>query len=630
MALQKNRNIILLTEEDARIRNKVKDRIQKCSELAGRSREPRDPKSAIGQAASASLMADMATSSDPNSIQAKRWRDNLLVIIVGQPYFPCIVPLLSLEPMNLYDLRMETHHRGRRLTVRGASPVVALTATSWTTIRDELGDGIERLEEPYFTLTEQGEATLRIDHPSDLILVKDPVITRDITSANNEGSGYLKDTEAAVKKVTEYKDKGNIALKHNELLLAHTKYMEGLVFMREVKVSEEFPRRSRFIADAIAALIAKEDKRSKELDGQALFRASCAAYNLGEYQESKAFAREQLKLTPLDKDARANLRRIENRLHEQGHGTYDINAIRPSSPQLYSRVDAATFVRNTNVGDGPGRGRGLFATCNIKPGQIVMCEKAFCVVWGQESEALTAITYDLRDDRIRLSPIGLTKSIDQMLLRNPPLIERVMNLYGDYQGNIESMLGTEHGPVVDVFRVHDIVSRDTFGLNNQHNEGSAANKEYVGDFMVVRATRPISAGEEIYISYDQSRDYNVRSMALMTTWGFDCHCPLCAAEKLDDVAMRKKRRDLASEADAFEEKKHWVNAKQLSVAKAQRLARAIDAMYDSQRYNGLPCTATEGIREWLAKARSRREHYSYATLFYQYATMLEIMLCVIK
>jgi hypothetical protein len=82
------------------------------------------------------------------------------------------------------------------------------------------------------------------------------------------------------------------------------------------------------------------------------------------------------------------------------------------------RADAASFISNTKVRDSPGRGRGLFATRDISAGEIVMYERTFYVVWGPDSEALTAMTYDARDDRIRVSPVGLTKSIVQKLLSN--------------------------------------------------------------------------------------------------------------------------------------------------------------------------------------------------------------------
>jgi tetratricopeptide (TPR) repeat protein len=603
-------------------------------------------------------MADMGGAPDPDTAQTKgRHGGTLPALAVGQPYPPCTVSLQDLQPMKLTDLRMDTHHRGRRLTVKRASPVVPLMARSWTMVQDEAGGEIERLEvclhtsrygedvlesaaafvikEPYFTLTDQGEATLRIDHPSDLIVCRKEI-----------GLLSAEDGTAAEKMARFCKDKGNAALAEQDLPLAYAHYTEGLKIAQQDVLFDTNPDLARDLsrnrahvnllldrldeakADATASLIGREDQQSKHLDSKAYFRAGSAAYNLGEYQEAKGFFEEQLKLSPGNKEASAFLRKIETRLREQETGSYDLQKIRARLSRVLPRVDAATFIRNTKVGESPGRARGLFATRDISTGEIVMGEKAFCVVWGHESAALTAMTYDMRDDRIRVSPVGLSKSVVQKLLSNPSQIERVMDLYGDYQGDGKTVSRTEDGPVVDIFQVHDIMSRNAFGPGSQYGEEGARNastglwiwaayinhscisnakKEYIGDLMLLRATQPIAAGEEIFHAYDESSDYEARQKALMTTWGFECNCALCAVEKVDDPAVRKKRLELVNEADAFVAREPWANAKRLAIAKAKRLARAIDDTYDGERYKGLPRgLATRRIREWLANATPRR------------------------
>jgi hypothetical protein len=131
-------------------------------------------------------------------------------------------------------------------------------------------------------------------------------------------------------------------------------------------------------------------------------------------------------------------------------------------------------------------------------------------------------------------------------------------------------------------------------------------KEIAGDLLIFRALRPITAGEELFASYDESGDYDTRQTALMHTWGFECRCTLCVAEKEDDPAVRKKRRELASDADGFVGSTGWMSVKRLTIAKAQRLAKAIDETYDAERYKGLPRRSTETIQQWLAMASPRR------------------------
>ncbi|KAL9619784.1 MAG: hypothetical protein Q9160_005620 [Pyrenula sp. 1 TL-2023] len=668
MTSKNKENTVFLTEQEAgRIQKTVKDRVEKCAELVGHARESRDSKAAISQATGASLMADMGGAPDADLTQTKGKGGTLPALAVGQPYPPCTVSLKDLRPMKIVDLGVDIHHRGCKLTVKRASPVVSLVARSWIMVQDEAGDDIERLEmclhktrhgedilesastfvikEPYFTITDQGEATLRVDHPSDLIVYRDEIDRSNVTPANGV-KGHDENASAAAEKVARTcKDKGNAALAQKDLSLAHAKYTEGLMVAKQDVVSNTNPDLARDISrnrahvdillkqfeeaktDASNSLIGREDERSKELDSKACSRAGLAAYNLGEYETAKHFFEERQKLSPGDKEAKAYLRNIEVRFREEKEGKHDLKKLKAGLSRARPRVDAANFTRNTEVRDSPGRGHGLFATCDISPGDMIMCEKAFCLVWGHEYEALTAMTFDIRDDKIRVSPVGLARSIVQKLLNNPSRIDKFMELYGDYQGDGKHVTRTEDGPVVDTFRVHDIMSRNAFSPGSQYGEESAshastglwiwaahinhscvanAEKEFIGDLIVVRATRPITAGEELFISYEESSDYDARQTALMTTWGFECDCALCAAEKADDSAVRKKRRELAGEADAFVGREHPVNAKRLAIAKAQRLARSINETYDEKRYKGLPRTAPREIQHWLDQASPRR------------------------
>ncbi|KAK2049104.1 tetratricopeptide [Colletotrichum somersetense] len=652
MTHQTSGHTVLLTEQEAqRIRTTVQETRKQCLERKGSAREFRDAHATVSQATGTSLMMDMG------SMTGQGQRDTLPALGVGQTYPPSTASLKALEPMNFSELQMDTHHRGRSLIVKRANrcPVVTLAARSWTVVQDDEEKETERLEiclhkttdgqdalesarryiikEPYFTLTEDGEATLRIDHPSDLVVCQEEIV--------KGSSAQVEDAAKAEELAKKCKDKGNAALQKKDLPLTRESYTQGLRLARQEAVQTTNPdlardiarnrahvhllmdRQDEAIADAKASLIGADDQRSKELDSKAYFRAGSGAYNLGQYQQAQAYFEKAKALAPEEKGAAMYLRKIEMRLREQVKGDHDLRKLRTNLSRASPRADAASFTGKTEVKSSTGRGRGLFATCDIAAGEIVMIEKAFCVVWGHERDVLTAMTYDVRDDKIRVAPVGLTKAITQKLLRNPSQIDRVMDLYGDYQGEGKAPAKTEEGPVVDVFRVHDIVSRNAFGPGGQYGEEGASNastglwvwaayinhscvanakKEYAGDLMVLRALRPIKKGEEIFHSYDESADYEARQMALMTTWGFECSCALCTAEKNDDEKLRQKRRSLANDADDFVNTTHWTNAKRILISKAQRLAREIDDTYDDKKYQNLPRLASERIREWLAKA----------------------------
>ncbi|MBE3047145.1 SET domain-containing protein-lysine N-methyltransferase, partial [Candidatus Bathyarchaeota archaeon] len=467
-----------------------------------------------------------------------------------------------------------------------------------------------------------------VDHPSDLVVT-------------DETQYHGQDAAAAEKLAKKCKAEGNTALKKQDLAQAYRSYTEGLKIAKLPIVTESAPGLARDIcrnralvnillnqldeakADAQASLIGGEDQADKELDAKAYSRAGTAAYNLGNYEEARAFFEEQLKLTPGDKVATANLKRIDLRLGEQETGEYNMKKIRAALSTQRPGADAATFTGSTEVKDSPGRGRGLFASRDIPPGALIMAEKAFCVTWAHDDLALTAMTYDVRDDRIRVSPAGLTRAVVQRLLMNPSQMDRVFALHGDYQGDGKDVRSTEDGPVVDVFRVHDTVSRNGFGLASPYGNGvstgiwtrtafinhscvSNSEKEFVGDLIVIRASKPIAKGEEILHNYIEAVDHDERQSVLMSTWGFNCECELCKAEQADSADVWRRRRELAGEADEFVVKESCVGATKATVARARKLERAIGETYDEKRFKGLPRVGTNRIREWLAQATPRR------------------------
>ncbi|USW58215.1 Putative SET domain, tetratricopeptide-like helical domain superfamily [Septoria linicola] len=650
MASAKHGHTIHMTQEESdRMRQTVQTRLKKCKELHGQPRSPREPKGALSEAKQAGLMADMSGEIQPG-MSVYSGRENIVALAVGSPYPPCTTPLSELKPISLAELQLDTHHEGRVLSVKRTGPEVPLVAYSWTVVEDEAGH-VERLEvylhkakrgenmlestrnlkikEPYFTINEQGEATIRVQHPSDIVRISS--------------------TELA-KTAEKCKIRGNAALKRQEFVEAAEHYAEGARLCEGNAAAEEafnydlhrnrahvniiLNRWDEAKADGLAAITGRTDDKSKSLDSKANFRAGSAAYALGQFEEAQKLFEAALKLAPEDKEAKIYLRNIETRLSEQSTGQYDLAKIRSRISPAKSRVDAATFTANTVFRDSPIGGRGLFTTRDIKAGEIVLCEKAFCVVWSHEAEAWSAMTYDARDDKIRVFPAGMTKVLVQKLLNNPSQISKVMDLFGDHKSIGSQVIETEDGPVVDTFQIHDIVCRNAFGpgaISNGGNYGeedvrtastglwitaayvnhsclSNAHKEYVGDLMILRATKDIKEGEEITHTYSEVADYDARAAALMTTWGFECQCKLCEAERQDGKELRDKRQELAGEAAAFMERENSPKtAKRLSVAKAEKIAKSLNETYDEKRYEGLPRTMLGPLVEWLEQAKGKKQ-----------------------
>lgn len=296
------------------------------------------------------------------------------------------------------------------------------------------------------------------------------------------------------------------------------------------------------IADALESLTHGEDGSQKDLDAKAYFRAGTAAYRLSNFRDAKDYFNEQLKLLPGNRLANAYLERIEVREHEMSDGAHDMDKALRSLSKTKGRLDAADFVRRTKVKNSPVSGKGLFAAEGIEPDDIFMCEKAFCVVWGNENEAFSALTCDVRDDAaIRVFPAGLHQAVVQKLMNSSSQIEEVLDLFG----------------------------------------------------------------EEIMHSYDTTSEYDARMKALYLTWGFHCSCRLCVVEAQDSPAVRKKRLMLKKDADLFIERTKPTGAGIIAVNRAKRLRRSIEETYNEKNYKNLPRTALVGIEKWLQTAGCR-------------------------
>lgn len=618
--------------EDERVRKAIIDKVETANHNAGQPRTAQDAHS----------LRSNAISTDLFSGTSEKRSDRIVTYAVGRPYPPCTAPLADLQPIKLSELKTETHHVGKVLEVKRIGPVVQQKAASWTVVSEDgsedgeqvqmflhrsLYDGEELIEsgsalkikEPYFTVNDQNEPTIRIEHPSDLVVT-------------DTGDKSAKSAKAC-------KEAGNAALKKTELAEAHENYSKGLKLIKEGE--EDLARdihRNRALAnlqlhrydeaktDALASLINDDtDQKHKDLDSKAYGRAGTAAYTSGDYTDAKRLFTSKLDLSPGDKEATTYLRAIEARLKEQNTGIYDFKKLRANLSQTRSRIDVASYTGKTEVKETANAGRGLFATQNIKANDLIICEKAFCVVWAHETtKAWTAMTYDLRDNQMRATPAGLHRAVVQKLLNNPSLqAEKVLDLFGDYTGIGKKLLTQEGTPIIDTFQIHDIIARNAFGPGGQFGEEDAtrasaglwiyaayinhsclpnAEKSYIGDLMLVRATRDIKAGEEIYHAYDESADYDTRQQSLKRTWGFECSCALCAVEKEEKPEVRRQRRELEKDAYDFVMRESPQNAKRLVVVKMKKLKKRMEETYDEKMYQGLPRRAMVNVDLWLKAA----------------------------
>ncbi|KAI6758424.1 hypothetical protein HG530_010664 [Fusarium avenaceum] len=652
-----NSTLFMLPAESERIRKTVQDLIQQREEQKGHLRKQRDSKDLIENAISASLMQDLSFAAFGMSV-TKKTKETMVAYRIGQPYSPCVIGIAELQPMELSDLRMETHHRGYFIHLRRVSPVAILEASSWTVVQGDSSNDVERLEvflhrsrhggdildmasellvkEPYFTLNNQAEHTIRIDHPSDLIVTE---ISQDPESWRKKECLPCGETiSAEICKKTG----NNALLKKKNLAQAHFHYTKGLNLLAQrdgnktlrkdlcrnrAHVNLQLHRFDEAKSDALSSVTNGQSDELRGLDAKAYNRAGWAAYAQGMFLEARQFFERQAALQPGERYPRAYLLKIDARLREQTDGAYNMESVVSSLSKTGGRPDVANFNGPTEIKNSPGAGRGLFATRDIQPNEIIMCEKAFCVAWSFESETFSSLVCDTREKAaLKVFPAGLHKAVVRKLLDNPSRIEQVLKLCGDYKGTGNKLQQVDGDPIIDTFQIHDIVQWNAFGLGQQTEDEDISNastglwirasyinhscvpnskKDFIGDLVIFRATRRIAAGEEITHSYDESSSYEVRKAAIRRSWNFECRCQLCVVEEAESKDAGRRRAQVEAKVNEFAKSNNPVGASGIVVRRAKMLRQALNETYDVKRWKGLPRRGLSTIDEWLRAASHR-------------------------
>lgn len=499
------------------------------------------------------------------------------------------------------------------------------------------GDGLLPLgmalaiKEPYYTFDHGKTGTICVDHPSDVVAfsMADPRVPHSLRSCEASQTSL------------QWKDAGNTFFNQKNYTRALDAYTHGLevvtldqgnlrldLLRNRAEANICLGRFDSAMIDALAGISDDPAGRAKGLSAKACFRASRAAYELQQFEWAKLYLHKQLQLVPGDVDGVAMLGRVSARLEEEQSGEYDFEALLRNLSK-HPRVDAASHIKQTEVKDSiVGEGRGLFATVDLEMGDLIMCEKAFCLVLEHERDkSVVASKLCARAGNMMVFNLGLWREVVNKLLRNPSLTEKFVALHGDHEGVGKTNVFADGKPVVDTFQILDIVAKNSFGCSipsdRQANEafgfaksGNTAgcgdcgvwchasymnhsclansNRVFIGDLLLLRAERPIAAGEEITLAYCGVPDDMERTAKMIEPWGFQCSCALCTSEAADSAATKKRRKDTKEVSKSFCAK-HVIQAadgfhlpSNTVMRRAEDIAKSIDATYDGERYTNIP------------------------------------------
>lgn len=389
-------------------------------------------------------------------------------------------------------------------------------------------------------------------------------------------------------------------------------------------------RYDAYILDAFKSISNGQDDITKSEDAEAWFCRGRANYQLGHYANALNAYERMLMLAPTDMRCHQELNKTRKRLLEQREGAYDFAEMIDEVTKNSFFADRASFISKTEVRQTQDRGRGLFATEDLRMGDLILCEKAFMAAHPS--------------DRTPRSTVPVWLDSVQKVVDNPSQSKDLLGLYAGEPHTSPIPAPIMDGvPVVDTFRVSRILDLNGFsytvgreshaygtsammtrespkstGLwirvaNANHACLSNAVRSFVGDMIILRAARDIKNGEEITISYQKPAPLLAdRQKALFDSWRFQCDCLLCTSE----ASFMAKIRDLAEHVEtsvAFVADRTLdtiLAADSELIAMAEIVAEDLEEVYADNLMHRLPCLGMGDIWQWLCQTYCQNRNRS--------------------
>ncbi|KAK1050134.1 hypothetical protein LTR74_017120 [Friedmanniomyces endolithicus] len=624
-----------------------------------------------GQQRAASVPKDVLARLDREAADVHRYP----FVAISELYPPCVASLDSLEVIRLSELTAETHHYGKALLVERIGTVVQNGIETLVAVQDVNGDAeavelyhgdvnltnnlpLETfffIKEPYFTLGASGLPIIRIDHLTDLVHADSRPEALSVSASKQEVG----------RTASEWKEVGNDFFTKQEYFRAGQAYQSALDAGGEGKLRQDISRNLAQVdlilerheqarLNAINALSHDSHSAPVALDVKAYFRAASASYQLRDFRQCQEYLTKLLSLSDKDEDGSRLLEKLRARLKEGEDANYNLNQLVKRVSRLQPRVDIANFTKRTIARTSKHRGRGLFAAEHIRLGELILCEKAFSATFGWKSDSNSTNTYDVRRKTFHGLPAALWMSTVQKLQQSSPQrIAEVTSLSGRYPGLGSKLVTADGVHVLDAFQIHDIIAANAFAIPTpakrqkteafglietvvplgtkasttpdncalfthasliNHSCLSNASRVFIGDAILLRATKDIPKGDEILQAYvSPTLDVKARQDRMNLIWNFTCSCALCKAETREPEDLRQRRAAVVEEADrlAHDINTHLVDASQRDgiIRRAERLHARLKATFASKIWDGLPRASMSRVQTALAGVYCFRKEY---------------------
>jgi hypothetical protein len=368
------------------------------------------------------------------------------------------------------------------------------------------------------------------------------------------------------------------------------------------------------MADAHASL------KGTPADSKAYHVAGKAAYGLGDFATAKKYYKMSLEKKPGEPKVLADLEKCEQRLKEASKGIYDFPAMVQQVSVKNASVDVASFLKNAEVRDSPVHGRGLFATKDLKAGDLIFVEKALCC----------PNEFDMKHNSAALFA-NLVKACQD----NETFHKKVLDLHGgSYKRSGEEGKVVDESPVVDVFLLESIRRKNCFsgpritdkiwtnfdstrdGMSRgvwthaayaNHSCLPNSTRSWIGDILITTATTNIPKGTEILHIYVAPRAVYSARQQQFTAWGFDCTCRLCSAEAKSPPENHEKRMKILAEIETLVKKKQPTKFQtDATMRPIEKLTRQLESLYEDDIYGDMPRLMLVWPTMWLLQAYHTR------------------------
>ncbi|KAG4069111.1 hypothetical protein HA402_008422 [Bradysia odoriphaga] len=373
----------------------------------------------------------------------------------------------------------------------------------------------------------------------------------------------LRLTELAV---DDWKSIGNrnfVLKRYEEAVIAYTKGIE-----QGVNLIDLMANRSACYLALSEYKLALDDAESvlymDEKHFKCINRKVAALFGMKLYKDAVAYL-ENIELDSIPPNERRILVGLKTRANsyvsQSEYGDY---------PWLYRReikyLDMADFTKSVIIKDSAMKGRGLFATKTIQPGELILASKAWAFV-----EDTIPNAWQVGQKFVMLGINSkLTEQMEQMLNENP---KKCQELYRLYAGPEMGFLTLEEGvtsnvEIVDKQRIESISTYNRFAYHepidkmtkrmagiwitpsylNHSCVDSNSSWLIIGDFLFVRAVHTIRKDEEILICYQPPNELNAHK-SLRETYDFECSCRLCQRDRLDDESVVATRATIFNQLE---------------------------------------------------------------------------------